>query len=404
MGNKKKKTRTNKKRGEVFDTIISFCASRITLQQLFQFSKLFKRFLSRNEKIHEMMKKYDESIKTTNIDNAITEALFKKKRIPNTFELFVAEYFDSANTQGWDAETNYLFLGCENQYDLCHKIYPFWSGSSIIDIYKFMESTEQIQGNYVIKEAEFGQLKHSLHVNDELALKLFHIIRFKIRTLSWKQIYNYFKFVLKMKYNVQRSVLKSKNAEDTTVSLDGIKMLLEIQLNDESKWLFQRVDSGHGSKVTWKEIGKYLRKLNNARDEMRDFFADNERDRAFEENQAEIVNSIHDNVESQAQKSESLEEKLLAQLHSISDRLAKLEKKIAAKPSAAVPQKPLIQEPPSKVKSRISMQSMAKSISLASPSEVGYFEDRIASIPKTASTDISNIEPLPEVFDASEYV
>merc|ERR1712228_601984 len=166
------------------------------------------------------------------------------------------------------------------------------------------------------------------------------------------------------------SVLKSKNAEDTTVSLDGIKMLLEIQLNDESKWLFQRVDSGHGSKVTWKQIGKYLKKLNHARDEMRDFFNDHARDRAFEENQAEIVNSIHDNVESQVQQNESLEEKLLAQLYAINNRLIDLEKKVQSKQAPAQ----LINVSPSNVDAPVN------------------FEDRIASIPKTASTDISNVE------------
>merc|ERR1712130_957346 len=146
------------------------------------------------------------------------------------------------------AEINYLFLGCENKYDLCYKIYPFWSGSIIADIYSFMESTEQIQ------------------VNDELALHLFHIIRFKLRTVSWKQIYGYFKFLLRMKYNVQRAILKSKQAEDTTVSLDGIKMTLEIQLNDEGLWLFHKVDELHGSKVTWKQISKYLKKMVAVRD------------------------------------------------------------------------------------------------------------------------------------------
>ena len=137
----------------------------------------------------------------------------------------------------FNSEIAYLYDGCENKYDLCHKIYPFWSGSIITDIYSFMESTEQIQGHYELKEAEFGQLKHSLNVNDELANKLFNIIRFKIRTLSWKQIYHHFKFILKMKYNVQRAILKSKQAEDTTISQDAIKIMLKISLNDGSKLL-----------------------------------------------------------------------------------------------------------------------------------------------------------------------
>merc|ERR1712154_138284 len=40
----KYKQRTIRKRGGVFDTILSFCSERITLQQLFKFSKLFSQF------------------------------------------------------------------------------------------------------------------------------------------------------------------------------------------------------------------------------------------------------------------------------------------------------------------------------------------------------------------------
>ena len=208
-----------------------------------------------------MLRSYTEIINSTDHRVDGMEMAMKQQLMPLGIKEFRDEYFGEYWKDGWDAEVNYLFLGCENRYDLCYKIYPFWSGSIIKDIYNFMESTEQIQGNYELKEAEFGQLKHSLNVDDELALKLFHIIRFKMRTLSWKQIYNYFKFLLKMKYNVQRAILKSIQAEDTTVSLDGIKLLLKIQLNDESVWLFNKVDSFHGAKVTWKQIRKYLKKM-----------------------------------------------------------------------------------------------------------------------------------------------
>jgi len=191
-----------------------------------------------------------------------------------------------------------------------------------------MESTEQIQGNYELKEAEFGQLKHSLNVDDELALKLFHIIRFKIRTLSWGQIYQYFKFLLKMKYSVQRAILKSQQAEDTTVSLDGIKASLKIQLNDESIWLFNKVDSLHGTKVTWKQIRKYLKKMITVRDEMRDFFRDSARDREFEENKAELINAINDNVEANNDQNAEKQDKILAALSSITKQLNELKKEI----------------------------------------------------------------------------
>merc|ERR1712154_357014 len=97
------------------------------------------------------------------------------------------------------------------------RMFPFWGGSFINDIHNFMESTEQIQGIYELKCAEFGQLKYSLNVNDESANKLFHIIRFKHRSLSWQQLYNYVIFVLRMKYNVQKAILTSKQAEDLTV-------------------------------------------------------------------------------------------------------------------------------------------------------------------------------------------
>merc|ERR1712130_939733 len=135
----------------------------------------------------------------------------------------------------------------ENVHDLSNRIYPFWSGQFIKDIYDFMGSTEQIQGNYELKCAEFGQLKYSLNVNNESANKLFHIIRFKQRSLSWQQIYQYLTFVLRMKYNVQKAILNSKQAEDTTVSNDGMKILLNISLNDASHWLFEKVLFFNGS-------------------------------------------------------------------------------------------------------------------------------------------------------------
>ena len=132
-------------------------------------------------------------------------------------------------------------------------------------IYNFMDSTDSIQGNYELKCAEFGQLKWSLHVNDESATKLFHIIRFKERTLSWMQIHEYLSFVLQMKYNVDGAILNSKQAEDTTVSKDGMKISLKISEDDSSSWLFERTLFFNGSKVTWKQIQEYLKKIESVR-------------------------------------------------------------------------------------------------------------------------------------------
>merc|ERR1712048_74352 len=108
----------------------------------------------------------------------------------------------------------------------------------------------------------------------------------------------------------------------------GCKMSLKIQLADENKWLFSKVDRLHGAKVTWKQISKYLKKMIAVRDEMRDFFEDNARDRDFEENKAEIINGINENVETVTEQTQTLEEKSLNELQSITKRLIKLENKM----------------------------------------------------------------------------
>merc|ERR1712228_1014695 len=155
----------------------------------------------------------------------------------------------SMKLSDFSAEIEWLYEDTENVYDFCQRLHPFYSGQFIKDIYDFMESTEQIQGHYELKCAEFVQLKYSLNVNDESANRLFFIIRFKHRSLSWKQLYNYLIFILRMKYNVQSAILNSKQAEDSTVSNDGMKILLKISLNDESQWLFDKVLFFNGSKV-----------------------------------------------------------------------------------------------------------------------------------------------------------
>merc|ERR1712087_406384 len=109
---------------------------------------------------------------------------------------------------------------------------------------------------------------------------------------------------------------------------DGMKTRLKIQLNDQAKWLFAKVDSLHGAKITWKQIRKYLEKTISVRDEMRDFFHDNARDRDFEEKKAEITNGIADAVEAHKEATESMEEKLLAQLYAIKAEMEDIKSKM----------------------------------------------------------------------------
>ena len=324
-------------RFDVFDTILSFSSKRITLQQLFAFARQFKAFLKNKglKKINKMMVKYDNNIKD---NQAVDFDELRKTRIPNNFEIFKNEYFSGFkdNKKGklkdYLAEIEWLHLETETAYDLCRRIYPFWGSVNnfIHSIYNFMESTEQIQGIYELKCAEFGQLKYSLNVNDDLANKLFHIIRFKHRSLSWKQLYSYLLFILKMKYNVQKAILKSKQAEDTTVSEDGMKILLKISLNDESNWLFNRVLFLNGSKVTWKQIRNYLTKMLAVRQDMRDFFDDRERDRNYDENKAEIIDEISKTVEDNNTNNQYKNQDIMELLKTIKKQNESMKKEIDA--------------------------------------------------------------------------
>eukprot|EP01083_Nonionella_stella_P161426 528743_1 len=320
-----KKRRLKKARLDVFDTILSFNSRRVTLQQLFGFARQFRTFLKLNKPVNDLMKTYQSLVLADEIEKRQSSGAIinveistpttpppgtaqslqdlKNERIPSNFNDFKEKYFGSfedrkrMSLKDFIAEIEWLYENTENEYVLCQRIYPFWGHKFINDIYSFMESTEQIQGIYELKAAEFGQLKYSLNVNHDNANKLFNIIRFKHRSLSWKQLYNFFVFVLRIKYNVQKAILNSKQAEDTTVSNDGMKILLKISLNDESQWLFDKVLFLNGAKVTWKQIRAYLTKTVNVRDTIRDFFADHQRDSNYHNKRAEIIHEISTNVD-----------------------------------------------------------------------------------------------------------
>ena len=150
--------------------------------------------------LNDLMQEYEDVIKVDDNEWAtVTQGAERLERIhsmaqrlPLTFEEFETKYFGNIKqkySSDFKPEMRWLFENVEFVQDLCKRMYPFWSGMFLNSIYNFMESTEQIQGNYELKCAEFGQLKYSLSVNDESATKLFHIIRFKQRSLSWQQIY-----------------------------------------------------------------------------------------------------------------------------------------------------------------------------------------------------------------------
>ena len=114
-------------------------------------------------------------------------------------------------------------------------------------------------------------------------------------------------FIFRMKHNVQKAILDKdtgKQAEDTTVSNDGMKIALEINLDDESKWLFDQVLKLHATKVTWRQIREYLKKTLSIKQEIRDSFEDQEIGRKYEEKEAEIIDDISQTVEKAKENSE----------------------------------------------------------------------------------------------------
>ena len=189
---------------------------------------------------------------------------FEKQLLPSTLERFTEKFFEEKLIKDFVPEIRWLHEHVHSIEHFHRTVYPFWSGMFLNVLSDFMVSAENIQGNHEVTYAEFDQLKHGVNIHDESFLELFHIIRFKQQSLSWQQIYHYLTFVLRMKYNVEEAILNSKQAEDTTVSSDGMKAALKISQEDFSAWLFEKTLFFNGSKVTWKQIREYLGKTTEA--------------------------------------------------------------------------------------------------------------------------------------------
>ena len=286
--------------------MLSFHAKRITLQQLVKFLGMFSKFLrgNQNARFTQMLGKYEEimqgsgdTVSRDKIGRLIEE--LKARRIAcDDFAGFRRAYFEAVASESKAAELAWLYeCGADNEYDLCSQLYPLLSGSIKAELLAFMESSEKIQGIYEVKAEEFGQLKHTLGCNDEAARKLFNLMRFKMRSLSFRSLCGYLRFLLKMRKNVQQAMAAAPHGIDTAVSKDGIQKLLRIKLHDESEWLFGKVDALHGNKVSWKQIRKYMKKMVAVRGDMRDFFGDKQRDKHFADNTAEIMLKLADRVE-----------------------------------------------------------------------------------------------------------
>ena len=203
------------------------------------------------------MKEYEKTLDT--VQSERTKFIPMRKELPSTLLEFSRTYFkEKLGAKTFMPEIRWLFEHVHSVEHLYKMVYPFWSGMFANSLDNFMQSTEHIDGSYELTCAEFGQLKYSLGIHDDSFIELFHIIRFKDQSLSWQQIYQYLDFVQRMKYNVEKAIFTSKQAEDTTVSSDGMKIALKISEEDLSSWLFERVLFFNESKVTWKQIREYL--------------------------------------------------------------------------------------------------------------------------------------------------
>eukprot|EP01084_Bolivina_argentea_P132267 233416_1 len=339
-----KKLRNNMK--EVLNSALSFNGERITLQQLFNFCQDLCNVLRKCDdkyKIDTLLAHYDEydNGKPTNkqkeIMNTKCATIYKKNKQKNEqdkFEWILEESFkekiqinkrhslspkDKKNNvavdnkyklKDFEAEIKWLLNNSETVADVCHKLEPFWKESILTILNDFLESTEHIQGNYQLKAAEFAQLKHALNINGEVADKLFYLIRIKDRSLSWRQLYEYVEFLVKMKFDVERASLKAPQAEDTTISRDDLTNKLNIQYNDQAKWLFDEVDKDHGHKVSWKQIRSYLKMRNEFGKDMHlnDFFEHTRRNKNFASKQAEIMNGMRNKLEQITKSKDSMKE------------------------------------------------------------------------------------------------
>eukprot|EP01083_Nonionella_stella_P151296 483245_1 len=305
-----RKRSTRSQRSNVFKTMLQFNADRITLQQFFEFSYKMYLVVRRNKNINDLMEEYEAYIANKEEDKAKNDAF--EKQMEQTFADVKAcrqMYFDGDHVK-WTESVNLKYLkeeiewfadGTRDVGALCRRLHPFWSLNLTKSIHEFLESTELINGTYELKAAEFKQFKHELHVNDALAHDLFHLIRFKQRSLSWEQCRRFFAFLLQQRYRIKKAILDSTELEDTTISKDALKTTLEISSNDEAKWLFNKVEQIHGAKVTWKQVRNYLEKMVSVRVSMRDFFSDQQRDREFKENHAE---EFHNAVEEERERGE----------------------------------------------------------------------------------------------------
>eukprot|EP01083_Nonionella_stella_P288354 981227_1 len=223
-----------------FNTVLSFSRESITIQQLYQFSVKFARFLKDNAAIKDIMKQYHdekESQKRAERDKCSMSQVsgsmtWLNKRLPNKDIddeqmskdkkkiMFKTDYFGQ-NPSKFDVAIGWLYDTAETNADLCNNINIFWSVRSssvnnmILKIYDFMQNAQHVDGSYILNPEQFSLWKLDLKITEDAMKKLFNIVRGYTPTLSLDQFHHYFTFLLRMKYHAQDAILRSDQREDT---------------------------------------------------------------------------------------------------------------------------------------------------------------------------------------------
>eukprot|EP01083_Nonionella_stella_P180613 644489_1 len=185
-----------------FNTVLSFSRESITIQQLYQFSVKFARFLKDNAAIKDIMKQYHdekESQKRPDQQNQcslsdVTSSMAwlhgskllnkddHKMTKEDKFTRFKTEYFPAVPSK-FDMAVAWLYDTAETNADLCNNINIFWSVRSssvnnmILKIYDFMQNAQHVDGSYILNPEQFSLWKLDLKITEDAMKKLFNIVR-----------------------------------------------------------------------------------------------------------------------------------------------------------------------------------------------------------------------------------
>eukprot|EP01083_Nonionella_stella_P098541 277150_1 len=299
----------NRKYKIVYDTMLKKYEHRITLQQLMMYLRSFRRWLQSNEYLLQLMNDYDAAEEDDELLFKMEEKM-KKKKMKN-YGHFFAKYFGNEcyTKKGFtreaylqhikkrDREIRWIYNQCHAEFDFIYLLQPFMHGKIIREIEELLHSSDQVEGNYELRSEEFAQLKHQLHVNGHAAVHLFHIMRAHQQSLSWKQILSYFVFLNKMKAVLDDSIRRNPKGEDADLSIQKMKLELHVTSQDEANWLFETVEHHHAQKVSWKHVRKYLKKSLMVRQDVKDFFVEQEAQKEYQQNAYVLVNKLQRGID-----------------------------------------------------------------------------------------------------------